>query len=305
MSSFTSEPRTSFERPLSVSIVGWYLIVAGAFSLYGLLGSFNPIVQETWRAMGINPAIAISVTLLTATANVISGIAILKQHEWGRGLYLVVGVLGIFLSIFVYQAPASGLLIRLASLAVPAYFLFRAPARAYFAGTYARTDEQRKQRKMLASLRASERSDSSARVVFGLLFCLGAGLLLCSRVVAVGMGALSSTVILVVFLLLPSLIGLAIGLVLWGSKRWKPVTGWTLASSGALGALSCLSLASVVGTDAFRSAISSAQVALQLSAGQLLLGGSIGLLLVAAGVLLIDNQYSHDRDTVERALLSE
>lgn len=289
------------ERPLSITIVGWYLIATSALWLCGLLRAPNPIFQEAWGAVGINPASLLISSLVTAVANIVSGAAILRQHGWGRALYLTVGAAGILANTFVYRVAPAGILIAVLSFAIPTYLLFRVPARSYFAGTYVRTEEQRRESRMLVQLRESQRSDNSVRLVFGLLFCLGAGSLFCFMLVAIGMKTINSAVVLLAFLLLPSLVGLAIGAHLWGSRRWKSLAGWTLASSSLPSAITCFSLASMVGTEAFRETMSVSQSPIILSAGQLVLVGVLSILTLAAGALLIDKQYSLDKEAVRLA----
>lgn len=120
------------KRPLSVTIIGWFLIVTSIFSLVSVLtmGSSpqvlamlaeSPLPQSVHQIFGV---VAAFITL-------ISGYGILKGFNWARYLYIGVGVAGLLFNL-VTVAMVSFIILGVVMLAVIAYFLFRPAANAWF-----------------------------------------------------------------------------------------------------------------------------------------------------------------------------
>lgn len=121
------------KRPLSVTIIAWYLIVSSVLSLLGSwYAADNPAAQQM---MALNP-LPVSVQYLLMygglTLTVVAAVAMLKRRAWGRKVYLVWAVLGFLIGLL--TTPVKIMLVPgVIILAVIAFFLLRPKANNYFA----------------------------------------------------------------------------------------------------------------------------------------------------------------------------
>ena len=78
------------KRPVSVLVVAIILIVSGGLGFINVpLAFVMPEVEKVWAAMGVSLPVAITMIVVGAGITLISGIALLGGHNWGRLLYLV------------------------------------------------------------------------------------------------------------------------------------------------------------------------------------------------------------------------
>lgn len=123
-------------RPLSVTIIAWVLIVLGVIGLAGLaLTSNSQLALSIMSQSPMSLQMQMIVGAISAVVSVACGVAILKGKDWGRTVYVVVGALGIVITL-VTTPTVSGIALNVAVLAVIAFFLFRAPANEFFGKTY-------------------------------------------------------------------------------------------------------------------------------------------------------------------------
>jgi hypothetical protein len=123
-------------RPLSVTIIGWLLVVSAGFSLFGLLTlSSNPLAQSIIQQTGIPLAAHMALSVVGIVVTLISGYGVLKGFDWARLLYVGYSVLGLVIGLAISPYP-SATLIGLVFLAVVAFFLFRPAANAWFGKTW-------------------------------------------------------------------------------------------------------------------------------------------------------------------------
>lgn len=123
------------ERPLSITIVGWVLIVFAILGLVAMAMTMGtPRMEADMAASGMPPAAMYALNLLGAAITLACGVGVLKGMNWARWLYVAWGVLSALIALLI--TPAAGLaLISLAIVAVIAFFLFRKPADAWFRRT--------------------------------------------------------------------------------------------------------------------------------------------------------------------------
>ena len=109
------------ERPTSVSVIAWGLLVMSWLSFFA---AANSIQMMTLFQFAI-----IVIALLT---NVVSGIAMLNRFNWGRLLY--VGSTLVFVVIEILMSPMNAAMMtpRLLIFAIITFFLFRPQANEYF-----------------------------------------------------------------------------------------------------------------------------------------------------------------------------
>ena len=127
-------------RPTSVNIIGWFLIVTALISLVSsYLNMDNPITKELMAKSAMSVPLQYAVMCLGLVITLISGIALRRGHKWARTLYLGWSVFGLVVALF--TSPVKIMLVPgVLMLAVIAYFLFRPQANAYFSPRLAAND---------------------------------------------------------------------------------------------------------------------------------------------------------------------
>lgn len=163
-------------RPLSLSIIGWWLTVSGVLSVLGLTAASNPAVRATWERMGIDPTLAVISSLVTGVAHAVAGAGILRGRSWARTFYLWFGAASLVAGVFLFYNGLPAFLLSASVYAVAVYFLTRDAARAYLEDDYEISPESARRRQALAAVRTSQRTPSDLKRVFGVLFAAGAGL---------------------------------------------------------------------------------------------------------------------------------
>ena len=120
------------KRPLSLTIIAWFLII---FSLFGLYAAFtmgsNPIAVKMIEQMHSSLRFQQAWGVLGAVINLVCAYGILKGQPWSRVLYVVWGVIGI--GVGLYMSPMKVLIVvSLVLLIVIAFFLFTEKANDWF-----------------------------------------------------------------------------------------------------------------------------------------------------------------------------
>jgi hypothetical protein len=123
------------KRPLSVTIIAWFLIVTSIFSIFAFWSSFNnPVAAQIMAQSPLPRSVHMALAGFSIVFNLIIGAALLKRQNWARYAYVALGVLGIVLGFFTSPLK-SAILLSLIFLAVITFFLFRKPANYWFRGT--------------------------------------------------------------------------------------------------------------------------------------------------------------------------
>jgi hypothetical protein len=121
------------KRPLSISIIGWLLVV---FSLFGLFGVFtmgsNPEVTRMLEKTGGSLMFQQIWGVISAVVTLICAYGILKGLPWSRVLYVGFGILGLAVAFFT-SPMKSLLLVSLVFLVVIGAFLFSLKGNEWFA----------------------------------------------------------------------------------------------------------------------------------------------------------------------------
>jgi hypothetical protein len=121
-------------RPISITIIGWFLLVTGVLTLpAGLAPIDNPEVQELMARRPV-PIVVQQVMLFAgALVNLVSGYFLLRGQNWARHLYVAWTFVQIgyaWLTVPIRLLIVPGVLFCL----LVAFFLFRPRANAFFAG---------------------------------------------------------------------------------------------------------------------------------------------------------------------------
>jgi len=120
------------KRPTSVTVVAWILIVSGGISLITTTAMINnPTALDLMSKSPLPIPVQYAISYIGMFVMVVSGIVMLKGHNWGRFLYVVWTVIGFLIGIVTSPMRAAmipGLVIFL----IFAFFLFRPNANEYF-----------------------------------------------------------------------------------------------------------------------------------------------------------------------------
>jgi hypothetical protein len=120
------------ERPTSVTVVCWILIVmAGTSLIASTLTLNNPAAQEIMSASPIPVSIQYAMMYAGLLITLISGIAMLKRQNWARLLYVGWSLLGFIISLATTSMKVlmiPGIIVFL----IFVFFLFRHKANEYF-----------------------------------------------------------------------------------------------------------------------------------------------------------------------------
>ncbi|MFL6850714.1 MAG: hypothetical protein ACJ8EH_07655 [Sphingomicrobium sp.] len=120
------------KRPLSLTIIAWFLIIFSLFGLYGVatMGS-NPIALKMIEQMHTSVVFQQVWGTIGALINIACAYGILKGQPWSRVLYVVWGAIGIVVSFFI--APMKAVIVlSIVFFVVIAAFLYTNTANDWF-----------------------------------------------------------------------------------------------------------------------------------------------------------------------------
>ena len=121
------------KRPLSLTIIGWFLILGGLFGAYSALtmGS-NEVALRMMEDSGMSLRFQQALAVIGAAVALVSAYGIFMGLPWSRVLY--VGWSVIALAIGLATSPFKGIMmLSVLFLVVIAYFLIRPEADSWFA----------------------------------------------------------------------------------------------------------------------------------------------------------------------------
>ena len=123
-----------FKRPLSVTIIAWFLIVSSVLSVFTFWTTLNsPMGQQILAQSPLPRSVHMAFAAFGLVLNLVIGVALLKRQNWARYLYVGFGLLGIVMGLVTSPIKAV-VLLSVIFLAVIAFFLFRKPSNDWFAG---------------------------------------------------------------------------------------------------------------------------------------------------------------------------
>jgi len=123
-------------RPISLTVVAWFLIVSNALSIVKTLTLVNVVTLPT---LSRSVLLMLAFSTITTAVKFVAGIAILDGREWSRITYVVVAMLSYavaFFNLFMRSTMSSKLLVimvyGLLLTVLFVYLLYRRPATKYF-----------------------------------------------------------------------------------------------------------------------------------------------------------------------------
>jgi len=130
------------KRPISITVFAWIFIVIGVFSFIKNIPLLNnPIVKESMRQSPIPITILYLNMYCGSLVYLVSGIGILKGHNWARFLYFIGSFVHFMINIVSSPAGAgTGAVFPVMAMAlvvffIPIFLLFRPKANEYFKKT--------------------------------------------------------------------------------------------------------------------------------------------------------------------------
>jgi len=119
-------------RPKSISIIAWSLIVIGGISLISTSAMINnPIARDLMENSPISVPIQYIISYIGILITIISSIAMLKGKNWSRYLYIIWSLIGFAFGVMtspIKTAMIPGFVVFL----VAAFFLLRPEANEFF-----------------------------------------------------------------------------------------------------------------------------------------------------------------------------
>jgi hypothetical protein len=123
------------KRPLSVSIIAWFLIITAGISLVITPVSMNsPVARDMMEESPMPVPAQFALMFFGLLVSIVAGIGMLKGKNWARLLYVVWGGIGIIIGLL--TSPVKTALIpSVLVFALIAVLLYRPGANSYFAKT--------------------------------------------------------------------------------------------------------------------------------------------------------------------------
>ena len=290
------------DRPLSISIVGWWLLGNGVLSPLSLLGLINQEAQAIWSEMGLTPSLMITHALVSGLFQAGFGYGILKGRPWGRLGYIGYGAVSLLVSFILLPGIMAGLLFGIVVYGGFCFLLSTPAARAFFEGSFSIGTRQQERKDILAQVRRAQKGGNDVRQIVGAGLVVCAGLLLYIAVYFTGTESVKDSVGGLFTMGAPALALLGIGAFLWGLKRWRGPVGWCLAAVGCIHVLSGISVIAMQRSPMWETMSAQMENAAAMNPTFFLLTGLTGLVLAVLGGGLLITQYRMDGDIAERVL---
>jgi hypothetical protein len=120
------------KRPLSLTIIGWFLIIVSLLGLYGVftMGS-NPVAMKMLEQMHISLLVEQVWGVFGVVVDLVCAYGILKGQPWSRVLYVIWGIIGLVVGFYISPIKAV-LVLSLVFLVVISIFLFSEKANDWF-----------------------------------------------------------------------------------------------------------------------------------------------------------------------------
>jgi hypothetical protein len=129
------------QRPNSLTVVGWVLIIFGAFgALATLMLPNNPIATELLKQSPLPMSAHIAIGAIGALVSIVCGYGVLKGLGWSRLVYTAWVLISAAITL-VSMPLSSFMIVGWVIQAVIIFFLFRPEATAWFGGGSAPASE--------------------------------------------------------------------------------------------------------------------------------------------------------------------
>lgn len=283
-------------RPTSLTILAWTTVVFGIMSCVSIGAIQEPSTRELYALMGIPLRWVIWSSLFGGIVFITAGVGLLRARSWARPL-LVVYFLVTLVSAFLLMGDEALLMFVPSSIfyLVALAVLYHPSTSDYLEGVY---EPDTALRDAVMRHRRAEGNRSDLLRVFGVIVLVGAGILL-SMILLMDslLASLPGGSVVAGAMALPFMIALAAGMVMWGWRRWMITLGWVLAGGAGAGVVEAIMMWLIFRSDWME--------VLAVEGGEMPAPGlgsaAFGIVLVAAGAVLLMVQYRRDRAAVVTA----
>lgn len=126
-------------RPLSVTIICWFIMISNAISILPLMGVFgseyNALTEEIMSQSPMPVVVQKGFAFTGIAISIICGFYMLQAHNWARMLFVAASVVGLIVGFI--NAPLKSVLIPgVVLFGVMTYFLYRPNTREYFSNSF-------------------------------------------------------------------------------------------------------------------------------------------------------------------------
>ena len=120
------------ERPTSITVIAWILIILSALGLLVTVTMMNnPDVMDALAESKLGAGTQQMLGIVSSVITAISGYGMLQGKNWGRLLYVISSLAGIAINL--YAMPMTGAqYLAIGIVAVVIFFLYRPAANAWF-----------------------------------------------------------------------------------------------------------------------------------------------------------------------------
>jgi hypothetical protein len=281
-------------RPVSVTIISWYLIL-----VFGLLLVSAPFVlnePETRKFLAISGASPVAALLLSVAGGIAfisAGVAMLKGKDWGRKLYLSAAPVSLAVTIWLYGTKF--IVINIPGLVfygVLLFFLTRPAVSAYFSGS-----------PEAVILKAGVQpgpgfvESLTARKIIGALLLIPGGFILTAwfmMILPMSASGVESIIISGIFGFL-ALMFIVPAVFLWGWRQWAGLLGTLFVSVGGFLLISAVTFYQLPSMEEFHDQFAKLDPALmgQMAQGSLMFG--TGSLVIGGLLILLQRVNSKER----------
>lgn len=130
------------KRPTSITVIAWFLIVSLGFSLLVVTAMINnAMVRESMNKSPIPIPVHYAIIYIGGLLTLSSGVAMLKQHNWARYLYVIAASGGVVF-VIITSPTIQAMIPSIAIFIGFTFFLFRPKANEYFSNPEPTSDAQ-------------------------------------------------------------------------------------------------------------------------------------------------------------------
>ena len=120
------------KRPISITIIAWYLIVVSAFGMiFNIVSLSHPMVKKMMTKNPMPIPLQLLLIYIGLLITFVSGIGMLNKQNWARFLFVIWGATGFLIQLFISPMKLA-LLPSILIFIIIALFLFRPAANSYF-----------------------------------------------------------------------------------------------------------------------------------------------------------------------------
>lgn len=229
------------KRPLSVTIIGWFLLVVGIINIFTIFTLLSPKGQELLKSTGRFFELSTALVVISVLIHILAGIAILKGKNWGRLLYLYfIGafmIIGWFITTLVFPIIV---VVNLVQYGLILFFLTRTNAAAFFSQE-SQTQPDWPTRSVVESQTNSSQpikiGTTIRKIIGGALAILGIFWMLTTTAASIALFRDKGSLALVVFVFYLIIGALLIipSVFIWGKKEWQNLFGISFTIAGLIG----------------------------------------------------------------------